>query len=111
MDSNDNSVLANNCDNQTFQKEIIMKFYEDIKDYESYIESSQLCENPFALKSLCFLLDFIWKHNANLTNKLQRPRFDNINNKLLLANHSLRQLNIVNIGGNKGQFSSVESLK
>ena len=109
-DENENSLQANNCDNQTFQKEVIMKFYEDIKDYESYMESSQLSQNPFALKSLCFLLDFIWKHNANLTNKLQRPKFDNINDKLLLANHSLRQLNIVNIGGNKGQHSSVESL-
>ena len=109
-ESNDNSKQANNCDNQTFQKEIIMKFYEDIKDYESYMESSQLSQNPFALKSLCFLLEFIWKHNANLTNKLQKPKFDNIKNRLVLANHSLRQLNIVNIGGIKGQYSSVESL-
>ncbi len=66
------------------------------------MESSQLSQNPFALKSLCFLLDFIWKHNANLTNKLQSPRFDNVGHRLLLANHSLRQLNIVNIGNNKG---------
>ena len=109
-ENNDNSIQANNCDNQTFQKEIIMKFYEDIKDYESYMESSRLTVNPFALKSLCFLLDFIWKHNANLTNKLQRPDFDNIKDRLLLANHSLRQLNIVNIGGIKGKNSSVESL-
>ena len=44
IDENDkedkNSVQANNCDNQTFQKEIILKFYEDIYDYESYMKSS-----------------------------------------------------------------------
>ena len=108
--SDDQSIAANKCDNQSYQKEIILKFYEDIKDFQSYMESSQLSQTPFALKSLCFLLDFIWQHNANLTNKLQRPRFDNVGEKLLLANHSLRQLNIVNIGGNKGQFSSIESL-
>ena len=33
----------------------------------------------FLFGILCFLLDFIWKHNSNLTNKLQRPKFDNIN--------------------------------
>ena len=108
--NDEHSIQANNCDNQTYQKEILLKFYEDIKDFESYMESSQLSQNPFALKSLCFLLDFIWQHNANLTNKLQRPKFDNIDNRLLLANHSLRQLNIVSIGGNKGKHSSVETL-
>ena len=106
----DHSIQANKCDNQSYQKEIILKFYDDINDFHSYMKSSQLEENPFALKSLCFLLDFIWQHNANLTNKLQKPRFDNIGDKLLLANHSLRQLNIVNIGGQKGQYSSIESL-
>jgi len=108
--NDEHSIQANNCDNQTYQKEILLKFYEDIKDFESYMESSQLSQNPFALKSLCFLLDFIWQHNANLTNKLQMPKFDNIDNKLLLANHSLRQLNIVSIGGNRGKHSSVETL-
>jgi DNA mismatch repair protein MutS len=108
--NDEHSIQANNCDNQTYQKEIILKFYEDINDFDSYMESSQLSQNPFALKSLCFLLDFIWQHNANLTNKLQRPKFDNISNRLLLANHSLRQLNIVSIGGTKGKHSSVEAL-
>ena len=105
-----NSVQANNCNNQTFQKQIILKFYEDIKDYDSYMESSMLNVNPFALRSLCFLLDFIWLHNANLTNKLQKPSFDNVTNRLLLANHSLRQLNIVSLSNNKGKNSSVEKL-
>lgn len=104
------SLQANNCDNQTYQKEIIMKFYEDIKDYDSYMESSLLSEKPFALKSLCFLLDFIWQHSANLTNKLQKPSFDNVDNRLLLANHSLRQLNIVNTDNIKGKYSSIERL-
>jgi len=105
-----NSTQANNCNNQTFQREIIMKFYEDISDYESYMKSSMLNQNTFALKSLCFLLDFIWLHNANLTNKLQKPSFDNVTNRLLLANHSLRQLNIVSLGNTKGQNSSIEKL-
>jgi len=103
------SVYASKCDNQSYQKEILLKFYEDIKDFDSYMQSSQLSQNPFALKSLCFLLNFIWQHNANLTNKLQHPMFDNVGDRLLLANHSLRQLNIVSTG-NKGQYSSIETL-
>ena len=53
---------------------------------------------------------FYMATQCKLTNKLQRPTFDNMGSKLLLANHSLRQLNIVNIGSSKGQFSSVENL-
>ena len=48
--NDEHSIQANNCDNQTYQKEILLKFYEDIKDFESYMESSQLSQNPFALK-------------------------------------------------------------
>ena len=74
------------------------------------MKSSMLDQNPFSLKSLCFLLDFIFLHNANLTNKLQKPSFDNVTNRLLLGNHSLRQLNIVTLGNVKGQNASIEKL-
>ena len=65
---------------------------------------------PNACKSLCFLLDFIFQHNPNLTHKLHIPQFDNITNRLFCGNHSLVQLNIVNPNNVKGQFSSVVRL-
>ena len=63
-----------------------------------------------AFKSFCFLLDFIYCHNPNLTHKINHPLFDNVSDRLVLANHSLRQLNIVNPHNVKGQYSSIERL-
>ena len=110
LEKTDQAKMANKCDQQTFQKEIIHDFYNDINDYEAFIESSQLSLNPIAFKSFCYLLDFIFQHNPNLTYKLHYPTFDNISNRLILGNHSLRQLNIVNPNNIKGQYSSVERL-
>ena len=45
----------------------------------------------------------------NLVNKLCEPTFENCTNKLILANHSLKQLNIIQDKYN-GKFSSVEKL-
>ena len=108
-ENTENAKLSLRCEQQVYQKEILTKFY-NIPDYDSYMESSRLVHNPMAFKSLCFLLDFIYCHNPNLTYKLHTPTFDNINNRLVLANHSLRQLNIVNESNIKGQCSSVQRL-
>ena len=100
---------ALNAENQTYQEDIMCKFY-NIPDYNSYIESSTLNERPIALKSLCFLLNFINEHNSKLTQKIHLPTFDNKNEHLHLANHSLNQLNIVDTTFSKGPYSSVEKL-
>ena len=57
LEKTDQAKMANKCDQQIFQKEIIHKFYDDINDYEAFIESSQLSLNPIAFKSFCYLLD------------------------------------------------------
>ena len=100
---------ALNAENQTYQEDIMCKFF-NIPDYESYIESSTLNERPIALKSLCFLLNFINDHNSKLTQKIHMPTFDNKSEHLHLANHSLNQLNIVDTSFSKGPYSSVEKL-
>ena len=109
-ETKETSKQAIKCDEQIYQKEIIKKFYNDINDYDAYIESSTLNDNPVALKSFCFLLNFIFQHNPNLTHKLNKPQFDNVTNRLVLGNHSLRQLNIVNTENIKGHYSSVQRL-
>ena len=103
------TLQALNAENQTYQEDIMCKFY-DIPDYDSYLESSTLNERPIALKSLCFLLNFINDHNTKLTQKIHLPTFDNKIGHLHLANHSLNQLNIVDTAFSKGPYSSVEKL-
>ena len=53
-----------------------------------------LFEKITAFQSFCFLLNYVFEHNPSLTHKLSEPCIDNQNNNLLLANHSLKQLNI-----------------
>ena len=103
------SEQALNAENQTYQEDIMCKFF-NIPDYESYLESSTLNERPIALKSLCFLLNFINDHNSKLTQKIHMPTFDNKSEHLHLANHSLNQLNIVDTVFSKGPYSSVVKL-
>ena len=86
-------TTSNNAENQTYQEDIMCKFY-NIPDYDSYLESSTLNERPIALKSLCFLLNFINDHNSKLT-KIHMPTRITKSEHLHLANHSLNQLNIV----------------
>ena len=104
------SNLANRCEEQTYQKKIMTDFYDNIPDYDAFLETSQLIIYPNAYKSFCFLLDFIFQHNPNLTHKLHLPQFDNITDRLFCGNHSLVQLSITNPTNVKGQYSSVVRL-
>lgn len=99
--------IIHNCELQTYQNEIIEKFYIFSKKTHT-IES--FLHFPIACQSFCYLLDFIEKHNPNLIKNIDVPRFENFSNHLTLANHTLQQLNIIGDGTIKGKNSSVLSL-
>ena len=67
-------------------------------------------ENVYATQAFCYLLDFVYQHNQNLTNKLSEPIFENNSNRLILANHSLKQLNIIGDNNFTGKYSSVSKM-
>jgi DNA mismatch repair ATPase MutS len=63
-----------------------------------------------ATQSFCYLLDFIQEHNPDLVRKINIPTFNNTSDRMVLANHTLMQLNIIDDGNNiQGQYSSVLS--
>ena len=103
----ENAKRANNCEKQTYQKTILEKFFS-VVDFDVF--SQNFYENAIATQAYCYLLDFIYQHNPNLVNKLQEPVFDNSSERLILANHSLKQLNIIDDGNYTGKCSSVEKL-
>jgi len=99
------SIRANNCNEQTRQNEIIKKFYIDKPEEYEFILSS-LYEYNCALFSFTFLLDFIHNSNPDLIKKIKAPEINKHSEQLILANHSLKQLNIVsNNNESKGKFS------
>jgi DNA mismatch repair protein MutS len=83
------------CSRQTYQEEIIRKFYKDIHDIDFFMNSYKLYEHPNATHSFLFLLEFIYSQNPDIINKIMEPLIYTENNELILANHSLRQLNII----------------
>jgi len=97
-------VSAKNCEKQPYQKEILNKFYK-INNVDDFMHN--FYENNVATQSFCFLLDFVYQHNQHLVNKISEPVFENSSNRLILANHSLKQLNIVDDANYKGKYSSV----
>jgi DNA mismatch repair protein MutS len=99
-----NIQRVKNCEKQTYQIELLNKFYE-INDIQTF-----MCifnDNVYACQSFCYLLDFIYQHNPNLIYKISEPTIENTSKKLILANHSLKQLNIIDDDNYKGKYSSV----
>ncbi len=97
-----------NCEKQAYQKEILSRFYK----FDNYdVFSQNFYENDIATQSLCFLLDFVYQHNPHLVNKIAEPEFENNSTRLTLANHSLKQLNIINDGSVKAsKYSCVSEM-
>jgi DNA mismatch repair protein MutS len=109
---NDSSLSAEkikrvkNCEKQIYQKEILSKFYK-FNDFNVFIQN--FYSNNIATQAFCFLLDFVYQHNPHLIDKIAEPIFENCSNRLTLANHSLKQLNIINDGTVKSSKHSCVS--
>lgn len=95
ISTNDKNVEK--CKTQVYAKEIITSVY-DINLYESCSEFTQYV---LATQSMCYLIDFIQRHNARLIEKIKPPQFNNISTNIILANHTLTQLNILYNGQHK----------
>jgi len=95
---------VSNISKQKYQCEIINNFFEP-KTFQDIFN-----EFNISSQSYCFLIQFLHKHNPSLIKKIKLPSFDNCNTKLNLANHSLKQLNIVSDNRYSGKFSCVLNL-
>ena len=102
--TNKHIIRANNCEKQTYQTELLSKFYK-FSDVNAFMNI--FYDNVYATQAFCFLLDFVYQHNPYLIKKICEPVFENTSKKLILANHSLKQLNIIDDDNYKGKYSSV----
>jgi DNA mismatch repair protein MutS len=94
------------CESQRYQKEILQAHYPHLnKD----LLMDTFFEKIIAFQSLCFLLDYVSQHNPGLTHKLNDPNMEHLDQTLVLANHSLKQLNMIDTDY-VGPYSSVLSL-
>jgi DNA mismatch repair protein MutS len=96
-------VQAKNAEKQTYRKEVMGKFF-------SFHVCSAIFQNysayEFAVQAYTFLLHFVYEHNPNLTSKIEEPEFENRSDRMVLANHTLEQLNIIDAKGLGGATST-----
>ena len=96
---------ASNATKQTYQKEQFKRLYPDFPEerlVEAIMQSHSLATQSFVL-----LLDFVCQHNPHLVSRLTEPSFETGVNELVLANHSLTQLNILEDQRHTGKLRSV----
>jgi len=106
---NDETTLgknALNAEKQIYQAKVFSQFFPDKED----IFKSNYTEHFIAMQSFTFLLDFVYQHSPHLVNKLTMPEFHMYTEKLILANHSLKQLNMLDDDRHIGKCKSVASL-
>ena len=99
-------VCATNAEKQIYQLETFKRFYPQMA--QEYAMTS-IMSYFIAVQAFCFLLDFVYQHSPNLVRKLQVPVFANHTDKLVLANHSLKQLNIIDDTQHSGKLRSISS--
>lgn len=107
--NNNFTKQAFHCEKQNYQKVILERFYK-ITDIDVFMQN--FYNFHVATQAFCFLLDFIYQHNPYLIYKVEEPVFENCSPRLSLANHSLKQLNIIQdeTFQYSGKYSSVEKM-
>jgi len=101
--------IAKNCTNQKYIKQMLTSFFGE----EVFEICGEFHTQILATQSYCYLLHFVQEHNAGLVHKIAFPEFTNTSDRMILANHTLLQLNIINDstmdGKKSGTLSSVLS--
>ena len=104
-----NEKLAN-CSSQKYIKQILSNFFGE----ETYDICAEFHHRVMATQAFCFLLNFVREQNPELVRKISLPEFNNTTDRMVLANHTLSQLNIIDdyVTDSKkhGKVSSVLSL-
>ena len=91
---------------QVYQRDIMHRFFGSVP--------LQFTTYEFATQALTYLLNFVHEHNPHLVHRISEPAFENCTDRMVLANHSLKQLNIIDddngVKSGAGKCSSVYKL-
>jgi DNA mismatch repair protein MutS len=104
------NMKVKRCCEQRYIKQILGTHFKE----DTYEVCNEFHQDTIATQSFCYLLDFIQEHNSELVKKIAIPLFNNTTDRMILANHTLKQLNIIddNMIDSKqyGSMSSVLTL-
>jgi len=101
------SRQAKNCSKQTYIREIVTDIFHP-NDYNVFM--MKYSRYTMALQSFAFLCNWVKQHNEYLLHKIGEPIIETGFDTLYLANHSLKQLNIIHdtkMGGKQSSLSTM----
>ena len=98
-----NDDYAKKCTMQSYIVHILTLFFGT----DSYDICQEFREYTIATQALCYLMNFIQEHNSDLVKKISIPSFNNVCHRMVLANYTLTQLNIITTETHSGNLSSV----
>jgi DNA mismatch repair protein MutS len=99
------TTFAQHAEKQVYQVEVFKRFFPQLSSFPEMFPTHYI-----AIQAFCFLLDFVYQHSPNLTKKLTEPVFENYSDRLILSNHTLSQLNIIDDARHTGKYRSVSAL-
>ena len=91
----------------SYQNSIFKDVY-NIRSPLSPIEYLDLVQYPMACYALAFILRYCLDHNKSIVCNLNYPIFENFENKLILHNNSIYQLNVINYTKDKSLLSIID---
>ncbi len=90
---NSGMSVVDNAEKQIYHQHIFKKYFGD----EAIHQCAEFSQYELATQSFCFLLNFLEEHNKELCKRVKLPQLENNSSHklVLLANHTLQQLNII----------------
>lgn len=85
-----------NCEKQNYIVHILSTFFGE----DCYHICSEFQTYTISTQAFCYLIHFIQEHNPDLVRKITLPIFNNKSTRMILANHTLKQLNIIDDDSN-----------
>jgi len=97
-----------NAEKQIYQKEVIEECFGSVIS-DSIMNDATTLQYSFGIQCYVLLLSFLSSHSPDIITSIREPIFENNNSRMVLANHSLKQLNIVEDGNYTGKLSCVST--
>jgi DNA mismatch repair ATPase MutS len=102
----DDNIKAENVQKQQYIDHMLTTFFGS-----EYIACQEFSMYAIGTQSYCYLLNFIQEHNPSLVKRIHSPAFSDPKTNVILANSTLKQLNIIDDhsldGAKSGRCSSV----
>ena len=96
------TVKAINCTKQTYIHHVLSTWFPD----DVFHTCMEFHTNIIATQAFCYLMNFVSEHNSDLVKKIHIPTFTNTSQRMILANHTLKQLNILPEHSTNDKFHS-----